>query len=235
VLSHSMEPVWSKNSNGFEMASGSPGKGPNQQRTARAYLPNGGREPHLGYSSDPRQTVRCSAFRSPNELSPAGCRALRETPNQPGGGRPFFAITAMPSPPWTSSPCPLSPSAFCMSFSSWLTIAGESCTATSTRQPTSGWIVQQLREAFPFDSSAKYLLFDRDTRFGFEVLAAVKSLGTKPVRTLSFAKTPQGPESGLRNNVTEHSACYSFQTHFEFWRTTARVSTAEYTKGISKL
>jgi putative transposase len=27
------------------------------------------------------------------------------------------------------------------------------------------------------------LLFDRDTKFGFEVLAAVKSMGTKPVRT----------------------------------------------------
>jgi len=37
-------------------------------------------------------------------------------------------------------------------------------------------------------------------------------------RRLSFAKTPQGLESGPRNNVTEHSACYSFQTHFEFWR-----------------
>ena len=41
--------------------------------------------------------------------------------------------------------------------------------------------------------------------------------------TMSFAKTPQGLEYGPRNNVTEHSACYSFQTHFEFWRTTPLV------------
>jgi len=32
---------------------------------------------------------------------------------------------------------------------------------------------------------------------------------------LSFAKTPQGLDSGSRNNVTGHSACYSFQPRFE--------------------
>ena len=47
-----------------------------------------------------------------------------------------------------------------------------------------------------------------------------KVLFVNLIEDLSFAKTPQGPESGPRNNVTEHSACYSFQTHFEFWRTT---------------
>jgi putative transposase len=52
-----------------------------------------------------------------------------------------------------------------------------------TRHPTSTWVVHQLREAFPYDSSSKYLVFDRDTEFGFEVLAAVKSMGTEPVRT----------------------------------------------------
>jgi putative transposase len=51
-----------------------------------------------------------------------------------------------------------------------------------TRHPTSTWVDHQQREAFPYDSSSKYPLFDRDTKFGFEVLAAVKSMGTKPVR-----------------------------------------------------
>src|SRR6202022_679247 len=53
-----------------------------------------------------------------------------------------------------------------------------------TRHPTSTWVVRQLREAFPYDSSSKYLVFDHDTKFGLEVLAAVKSMGTKPVRTI---------------------------------------------------
>jgi hypothetical protein len=52
-----------------------------------------------------------------------------------------------------------------------------------TRTPTSSWVVQQLREAFPYDSTHKYLIFDRDAKFGFEVIEAVKAFGSKPVRT----------------------------------------------------
>ncbi len=35
-----------------------------------------------------------------------------------------------------------------------------------TRNPESNWVVQQLREAFPFETSHKHLIFDRDTKFG---------------------------------------------------------------------
>jgi len=52
-----------------------------------------------------------------------------------------------------------------------------------TRMPTSSWVVQQLREAFPYDSKHKYLIFDRDAKFGFEVIEAVKAFGSTPVRT----------------------------------------------------
>ncbi len=31
-----------------------------------------------------------------------------------------------------------------------------------TKHPTSAWIIQQLREAFPFEASHKYLILDRD-------------------------------------------------------------------------
>src|SRR6201998_4173747 len=44
-----------------------------------------------------------------------------------------------------------------------------------TKHPTSGWIIQQLREAFPCEASQKYLISDRDQKFGFEVIAAVKA------------------------------------------------------------
>jgi hypothetical protein len=44
-----------------------------------------------------------------------------------------------------------------------------------TKHPTSGWIIQQLREAFPFEAPQKYLIFDRDQKFGFEVIAAVNA------------------------------------------------------------
>jgi len=52
-----------------------------------------------------------------------------------------------------------------------------------TKHPTSGWIIQQLREAFPFVASHKYLIFDRDQKFGFEVIAAVKATSIIPKRT----------------------------------------------------
>jgi hypothetical protein len=40
-----------------------------------------------------------------------------------------------------------------------------------TQHPTSGWIGQQLREAFPYEASHKYLIHDRDAKFGLEVFA----------------------------------------------------------------
>ena len=52
-----------------------------------------------------------------------------------------------------------------------------------TKHPSSAWVVQQLREAFPYDHSAKYLIFDRATNFNEEVAATVKSLGIEPKRT----------------------------------------------------
>lgn len=64
-----------------------------------------------------------------------------------------------------------------------------------TRHPTSLWIVQQLREAFPFDSAPRFLIFDRDAKYGLEVPAAVHSLKMSPVRT-SF-------ESPWQNGIAE--------------------------------
>jgi hypothetical protein len=39
-----------------------------------------------------------------------------------------------------------------------------------TKHPTSAWVVQQLREAFPYDSAPGYLIFDRGTNFNCEVI-----------------------------------------------------------------
>ncbi len=64
-----------------------------------------------------------------------------------------------------------------------------------TKHPTSLWIVQQLREAFPFESAPRFLIFDRDGKYGVEVPAAVRSLKMRAVRT-SF-------ESPWQNGVAE--------------------------------
>ena len=52
-----------------------------------------------------------------------------------------------------------------------------------TGHPTSTWIVQQLREAFPYQSSPRFLIFDRDAKYGWEVPIAVRSMAIRPIRT----------------------------------------------------
>ena len=42
-----------------------------------------------------------------------------------------------------------------------------------TEHPTAGWIVQQLREAFPYDAVPRYLIFDNDKKYAAEVLAVI--------------------------------------------------------------
>ena len=52
-----------------------------------------------------------------------------------------------------------------------------------TPNPTSAWVIQQLREAFPYDTAPRHLIFDRDTIFSPAVVRFVKAMGTKPTRT----------------------------------------------------
>jgi putative transposase len=52
-----------------------------------------------------------------------------------------------------------------------------------TRHPTSAWVIQQLRETFPYDSAQKYLIFDRGAQFNEEVVDTIKSFGIGPKRT----------------------------------------------------
>ncbi len=52
-----------------------------------------------------------------------------------------------------------------------------------TANPTAPWAIQQLREAFPYDSAPKYLIYDNDCIFSNDVTEAIKSFGTRPKRT----------------------------------------------------
>jgi transposase InsO family protein len=52
-----------------------------------------------------------------------------------------------------------------------------------TKHPTSAWVVQQLREAFPYDSAPGYLIFDRGAQFNCDVIDTVKSFGIHPKGT----------------------------------------------------
>jgi hypothetical protein len=51
-------------------------------------------------------------------------------------------------------------------------------------------VIQQLREAFSYDSAPAYLIFDRAANFNQEVVNTMKSFGIKPART-SFQSPSQ--------------------------------------------
>ena len=46
-----------------------------------------------------------------------------------------------------------------------------------TAHPTADWVAQQLREAFPFDQTPRYLLRDRDQIFGRDFTKQIRDLG----------------------------------------------------------
>ena len=57
-----------------------------------------------------------------------------------------------------------------------------------TAHPTAEWTAQQLREAFPWDSTPRYLLRDRDRIFGQDFRNQVKAMGIEEV--LSAPRSP---------------------------------------------
>jgi transposase InsO family protein len=52
-----------------------------------------------------------------------------------------------------------------------------------TAHPTSPWVVQQLREAFPDDTASRFLVYDNDSIFSKRVTQAIEHLGIEPKRT----------------------------------------------------
>jgi len=52
-----------------------------------------------------------------------------------------------------------------------------------TRNAAAPWIVQQMREAWPYASMHRFLFFDHDSKFGGDVVSAVRELGSQPMRT----------------------------------------------------
>jgi hypothetical protein len=75
-----------------------------------------------------------------------------------------------------------------------------------TKHPTSSWIIQQLREVFPFATAPRFLIHDRDAKYGTEVPAAIRFLNINAVRTL-FA-SPWQPQAHLseKRAVDDHLA-----------------------------
>jgi transposase InsO family protein len=78
----------------------------------------------------------------------------------------------------------------------------------ATFNPTATWVIQQVREAFPFDTAPKYLILDRDSIFSPVVVSFIKAMGTEPCR-ISYGSPWQNPVAErwigtLRRELLEH-------------------------------
>lgn len=77
-----------------------------------------------------------------------------------------------------------------------------------TRHPTSGWIVQQLREAFPYEPPTKFLLLDHDSKYGTDVFAAIRTMNITAVRTAVGCPWQNGVaerwEGSCRRELLDH-------------------------------
>jgi hypothetical protein len=80
----------------------------------------------------------------------------------------------------------------------------------ATFNPTAAWVIQQLREAFPYDTAPKYLIFDHDKIFNPAVVDTVRAMGIKPRRVVSCI-TVLG-RTGLRNDGSAVAAGNSSRT-----------------------
>ncbi len=77
-----------------------------------------------------------------------------------------------------------------------------------TRYPSSAWVSQQLRDAFPYDSAPRFLILDREHAFHDEVLETAKSLGITLVRIAVRSPWQNGVAerfvAGCRRDLIDH-------------------------------
>jgi transposase InsO family protein len=52
-----------------------------------------------------------------------------------------------------------------------------------TQNPNAVWVAQQLREAWAYKQPHRFLLLDRDSKFGVDVISVVRDMGSQPTRT----------------------------------------------------
>jgi transposase InsO family protein len=82
-----------------------------------------------------------------------------------------------------------------------------------TGHPTAAWITQQLREAFPHDMAPGYLIFDRDKKYGHEVLAAIEHMGIQRKQITAYSPWQNGVAERwvqtARRDLLDHTIVFS--------------------------
>ena len=73
-----------------------------------------------------------------------------------------------------------------------------------TRNPNALWIVQQMREAWSYTTAHRFLLFDRNAKFGNRVVAFARAMGSQLVRT-TFRSPRQNGERSVGWELADES------------------------------
>ncbi len=63
-----------------------------------------------------------------------------------------------------------------------------------TRHPTNAWIIQQFREAFRFQADQRFLIFDRDGKYGSEMPIAVRAMSLTPTMYSGLGRKSRAAE-----------------------------------------
>ena len=72
-----------------------------------------------------------------------------------------------------------------------------------TAHPSADWVIQQLREAFPFDETLRYLVLDRDAIFKGRVTAACRNTGMVAIKDMEMKPKLISYRSPWQNGAAE--------------------------------
>ena len=90
-----------------------------------------------------------------------------------------------------------------------------------TEHPSQEWTGQQIREAFPWDQTPRYLLRDRDAIYGRDFAAITKGMGMEEVLTAPRAPW-QNPYverlvGSIRREYLDHVIVWNQKPTFRRW------------------
>jgi len=74
--------------------------------------------------------------------------------------------------------------------------------------PTGGWIIQQLREALPFDTAPRYLIFDNAKKYGADVLSVIEHMDIRRKQIKPYSAWQNGAAerwvATMRRDLLDH-------------------------------
>jgi len=91
----------------------------------------------------------------------------------------------------------------------------------ATQKPNAVWIAQQLREAWAYKQPNRFLLFDRDSKCGVDVVSVVRDMGSQPTRTAFRSPWQNGVAerwvARCRRDLLDHMAPLNENERREVW------------------